>query len=585
MDSKASVWLARVCESAPRTRRALLLLLPDSAGSGITVAWPPERGTSRRLANAARTALAQRSVLTEEAPASAEGDAGSLQIAVPLTLPEGYQGAIAIVIEDRKEADAAPFVTLLRSAARWLEPLLEPRGQVSTDALLIDLLAVGLEQSGYPAACTVMTSELATSLDCERVSVGFRKAGQMAVEAISHSARLPKSSGLLQDLGAAMDEACDQDAAVVFPALEGRPGRIVRAHEKLLEQHRAGAVCTVPFAADQAVVGAFSFERPVGAGFSADEVETCEAVAALAGALLQVRREAHEGPLARARKLLAQEWRDRFGPDQLRLKLAAAVLVPLFVLLAVIPATYRVTCDATLEGRVQRAVVAGIDGFVAESAARAGDAVQKGDLLARIDDRDLRLERRKWRGRREQLRQEHREALASHDRAQIQVLSARTAQAEAQLRLLEENLARTALAAPFDGVVIRGDLSQSLGSPVQKGDVLFEVAPSEGYRIILEVDERDVADVVPGQAGRLALSALPGQALSLTVDRVTPVATAAGGSNHYRVEARLDEPLETQLRPGMAGIAKIDIDRRRLLWIWTHPMVDWLRLWAWSWLP
>jgi hypothetical protein len=35
----------------------------------------------------------------------------------------------------------------------------------------------------------------------------------------------------------------------------------------------------------------------------------------------------------------------------------------------------------------------------------------------------------------------------------------------------------------------------------------------------------------------------------------------------------------------MAGIAKIEVERRQLLWIWTHRMVDWLRLWAWSWLP
>ena len=32
-----------------------------------------------------------------------------------------------------------------------------------------------------------------------------------------------------------------------------------------------------------------------------------------------------------------------------------------------------------------------------------------------------------------------------------------------------------------------------------------------------------------------------------------------------------------------AGIAKIEVGQRRRLWIWTHDIVDWLRLWAWSW--
>ncbi len=35
-------------------------------------------------------------------------------------------------------------------------------------------------------------------------------------------------------------------------------------------------------------------------------------------------------------------------------------------------------------------------------------------------------------------------------------------------------------------------------------------------------------------------------------------------------------------RPGMEGVAKIDIDRRRLAWIWGHRLTDWLRLALWS---
>ena len=30
------------------------------------------------------------------------------------------------------------------------------------------------------------------------------------------------------------------------------------------------------------------------------------------------------------------------------------------------------------------------------------------------------------------------------------------------------------------------------------------------------------------------------------------------------------------------GVAKIEVGRRSLLWIWTHGMIEWLRLWLWS---
>jgi multidrug efflux pump subunit AcrA (membrane-fusion protein) len=187
-------------------------------------------------------------------------------------------------------------------------------------------------------------------------------------------------------------------------------------------------------------------------------------------------------------------------------------------------------------------------------------------------------------GRREQLRGEYREAMAGHDRISLNILSARLAQAGAQIELLEGNLARTRLVAPFDGVIVSGDLSQSLGSPVEKGAVLFQVAPLEGYRIILKVDEREIAGLAVGQPGRLALSALPGRSLPFTLERITPVAVAEEGRNYFRVEARLDEPADS-LRPGMEGVAKIEAGRRRLLWIWTHGLVDWLRLVVWSWWP
>ena len=62
----------------------------------------------------------------------------------------------------------------------------------------------------------------------------------------------------------------------------------------------------------------------------------------------------------------------------------------------------------------------------------------------------------------------------------------------------------------------RGDLSQSLGSPVERGEVLFEVAPLDDYRIIVEIDERDISMVSAGQLGTLTLAALPGESFELT---------------------------------------------------------------------
>jgi multidrug resistance efflux pump len=205
-------------------------------------------------------------------------------------------------------------------------------------------------------------------------------------------------------------------------------------------------------------------------------------------------------------------------------------------------------------------------------------------VLGALDASELALERRKWLARREQHARELRAAMAAHDGSRIPALRAQVDQAEAEVALQEELLKRTELVAPFDGIVARGDWTQSLGSPVARGDVLFEIAPLDRYRVILEVDERDIGDVRPGSKGVLTLSALPSESSSVVVERITPVATAEDSRNFFRVEARLEGDAAA-LRPGMEGVGKIRAGWRRIAWIWSHSITDWLRLWLWARLP
>jgi multidrug resistance efflux pump len=186
---------------------------------------------------------------------------------------------------------------------------------------------------------------------------------------------------------------------------------------------------------------------------------------------------------------------------------------------------------------------------------------------------------------RDQYNRQYREAMGKRERAQAQIVSAQIAQAEAQLGLIEEQLERTVMTAPFDGFIVSGDLSQRLGSPVERGQVLFQVAPLDSYRVVLQVDERDIAHVSTGQRGELTVSSIPGERFGFEVRKITPVNTAREGGNFFRVEAALLAEPGARLRPGMQGVGKIYVDERKLVWVWTRGFVDWLRLWIWSWLP
>jgi multidrug resistance efflux pump len=252
--------------------------------------------------------------------------------------------------------------------------------------------------------------------------------------------------------------------------------------------------------------------------------------------------------------------------------------------MAIVSGTYRVTADASLEGKIQRAVVAPFDGYIAAAHARAGEMVAVGDVIAELDTEELLLQRQHHAAEMNEYDRQYRKALAIRDQTQAHIFKSQMRQTEAQLDLVEKKINRAGLKSTLDGIIISGDLSRSLGAPVTTGEILFEVAPLDQYRLIIHVDEKQVADVDRGMTGLLNLKALPGTRLPFSVQKVSPVYEAEANGIAYRVEAQLAEH-HAALRPGMEGVAKIDIGRRSLLWIYSHELLDLICLWAWRWLP
>ena len=308
-----------------------------------------------------------------------------------------------------------------------------------------------------------------------------------------------------------------------------------------------------------------------------DAVELAEGAAALAAPVLELGLASERSAFSRLGAALA-------GRGNRTRRVAVIAVLAAAALVSLAKGEYRVSAPATLEGTVHRAVVVPFDGFVVSARARAGDTVARDQLLAELDDRDLRLSLRRLEGEREELAKERGKAFAAQDYAEVRILDSRIGQVQARVDLAEEQLTRTRLMAPFAGVVVTGDLRRSLGSHVARGDVLFEIAPLDSYRVAISVEDRDIADVEVGQRGVITLSALPGERLTVEVTGVAAVSGDEEDSPAYRVEANLlGQP--DRVRPGMGGIAKIEVGKRRLVDAWTRPLTNRLRLWLWRWLP
>ncbi len=589
LKSYTAAWLEIQTTMLSGAVQAVVVLGKANRGPFAPVAlWPEKSPGSPGLVIATEAAISQRRAVVQSRKFKASGQKQKRDaIACPLVIDDQLHGAVAFELEHDGQTPLQDCLRQLEWGVAWLEVVIRRKSFSPRQGLVtvLELVATSLHHEHFQAAATAAVTELAGILRCERVSIGFQRGRRHCrVFAVSHSAMFSKKANVIRAVEGAMDEAIDQQATVVYPPVEDGPVQVVRAHEALNREHAVGCICTVPLVEGERFLGALTLERPSDDVFDEATVQLCEHAASLLGPVLDVKRRDDRWLGFKAIDSMRWFLSRILGPRHMWFKLISLVLLALVVFFSVAEGDYRVTADAVLEGTIQRAVAAPMAGFVASAEVRAGDLVKAGQVMTELDDRDLRLERLKWVSQQSQRQREHSEALAAHNRAKVRVLGAQIEQAKAQIALLQEQLDRTQIKAPFDGVVVAGDLSQSLGAPVERGDVLFEVAPLNTYRIILKADERDVSQLAVEQRGELALTGMPDRLHPMVVTNITPVSTAEQGSNFFRVEASLDEVLGV-MRPGMEGVAKVYVDRRKLAWIWSHRITQWVRMFIWSWWP
>lgn len=591
----SDAWAPLMAEMLPGSD-AIYVFSPGMDGGALRpiASWPHNRLPSRDGLGAAETAIARGAGVVRGA--GPDGGAGPATIATPLTVGETTLGAAVLELSgaDRERLRAA--MRGLQWGAAWLRDALRAdlarsermRGTAVGHALHVVVAAA--EHEGYAAACRSAATEMATRFSCDRAAVGWRSGGRSRVRAISHSAEFSKRMNLVRQIAASMDEAIDQRTVVQHPdpAADEAPAEAASviatgAAAALARSQGAGHVLTAPLYAHDRYVGAITLERPEGQPFTTDEAVTIEAVATTLAPVLDEKRRNDRWLVVKLADVIAEHVRRLLGPGRTARKLLVAAALALSVFFYFAYDDYRVTADAAVEGAVQRTIASPFDGFIAQAPARAGDEFAEGDLLVRLDDRDLALERLRLLSERRRRRFEYEQAVAGRNRTEARIKQTQITQTEAQIELVDERIKRSRLVAPFDGLVVSGDLSQSLGAAVARGAPLLEVAPTAAYRVAMRVDERLVADVEVGQQGVLLVSALPNDPFRIEVSSITPVAEYRDGQTTFRIEATfLDET--ARLRPGMEGAAKIEIDRRRLIAIWTKPLIDWARLWSWRWL-
>ncbi|MDE3188151.1 MAG: efflux RND transporter periplasmic adaptor subunit [Acidobacteriota bacterium] len=238
------------------------------------------------------------------------------------------------------------------------------------------------------------------------------------------------------------------------------------------------------------------------------------------------------------------------------------------------------TTTGPLVAEQQADIAAERDGRVVNIAVLIGDHVQRGQLLAQLDDRALRsacdLHKARIASAHAQVREwEAEEKSAEADLRRADVMRAdkiiseenwehvkykldetiaevahyrdEEAAAEADLSTASLQLEQSRIVAPFTGVVGRSSVRPA--QEVKAGDILFWITAEAPLRVLFTVSETAMAAFSVGKTLELTTADYPGLRQSGRILRVSPVVDPASGSVQVIGAVVRPSPL---LKPGMS---------------------------------
>ena len=447
--------------------------------------------------------------------------------------------------------------------------------EASQSAAIIELVAQLQDIEDSRQAKFGLVNGICERLGSARVALGVVDGAGTAcrVEAISELSEFDRRSSLADAVEAALAETVVREEVVEWPNQRDDGLSGLSAHRRLQTTAEATVILSVPLAtSSDHTVGALTcwWNGPV-----PDVEKKKRLLSALmlpVGAVLNsIEHGTGAGALTQTVRRYKRTWnKSRWLTAML---LCVVVAASLFI-----PVKHRLSAKVLIEPLTHRIVAAPFDGIVQKSTVKPGDIVVRGDTLVQLDGREI-----NW-----QLNGLRAEVKATEKRRDISMADGNTSAAQlarldmqrlqARMQLLEHHLDNLEVKSPLNGMIITGNLDRNEGSPVKKGQSLFEVAPLD--RVIAEVGvaASDISYFKPDMPLTITLDSLPDAIWTLRLPRVRPRATIRDGSSVFIGEVEITNEA-SRLRPGMGGDATLYGDDRALGWVLFHK--PWERVLRW----
>lgn len=238
------------------------------------------------------------------------------------------------------------------------------------------------------------------------------------------------------------------------------------------------------------------------------------------------------------------------------------------LLLGMIPIPHRISCDAEVNPMVRRFVAAPFEGILRSSAVSAGDLVAQGQMLASLDEDEMRLQVSSISAEEELARKTKASALANGEALEAQQAKLELRKLTYKRELLTDRSDSLILHSPIDGVVLKSELEDAEGAPLTKGQVLFEIAPLEKVKIKVFISQQDVAFVSEGMDVIVSVDSISHKLVG-TLNRIQPQSDTFENESVFVAEVEF-ENRNNELKPGMQGYAVVVSEFQPIGWILFH---------------
>lgn len=492
-------------------------------------------------------------------------------VSVPVVVASRRFDALsgAIVVEANESPDDSSLLTAAAYATLWHSNSHheQTRERLQTTAATLDLLSTLAAAGGFRSAAITLVNSLRDHLQCRGIVLGLTKgnAVRCRVSSMSGLADFDGNALMTRAIEDALDECIARDRLSMFPVTDNSNRDALLSHQKLCHELQAARVVSHPLKTSKG--------ETIGAWLAIDDAKRTDDTTPV---LLRAASSRVADGIDTTRRADSSLFGKRSNSkNRFRWLMRTVVASVVLIAIMMMPVPNRIHSECSAEPDVRRFIVAPHEGLLEKTFVEPGDVVASGQLLARMDGRDVRWELAGIAAEKEKASKDRDSGLLKGDAAASQRAALEFKRFQAREQVLLRQKEQLQLTSPIAGIVLDGHLDRVENAPVTIGQALYEVAPLSPVTVEVAIADDEFTNVDAGFDAVVRFDGVD-EDFKGTIGRIRPRSEIRDGNNVFIAEIILGNA-NSQLRPGMKGYARVKGRTMSLGWTLFHKPWEHLR--------